>query len=70
MCVPVPTAEGVYVTEHALVNVSALPSETSVQVAPELVKAPAPELEKVTVSSRVDFVLVAVSVTVAVQTEP
>ena len=37
-----------YVTEQELVNVSAFPSETSVQVAPGLENAPEPELEKVT----------------------
>ena len=70
VCVPVPIAEGVYVAEQELVKVSALPSETRVQVAPGSVNAPAPELEKVTVPDGSDFVPVPVSVTVAVQTEP
>jgi hypothetical protein len=70
VCVPVPMVDGVYVVEHELVKVSALPSETSVQVAPGLVNVPVPELEKVTVPVGSDFVPVAVSVTVAVQTEP
>ena len=70
VCVPVPMAEGVYVTEQELVKVSALPSEASVQVAPGSVNAPEPELEKVTVPEGSDFVPEPVSVTVAVQTEP
>ena len=49
---------------------SALPSETSVQVAPGLENAPAPELEKVSVPLGSDFVPEPVSVTVAVQTLP
>ena len=70
VCVPVPIAEGVYVAEQELVKVSALPSETSVQVAPGLENAPAPALEKVTVPEGSDFVPVPISVTVAVHTLP
>ena len=70
VCVPVPTADGVYVAEQELVKVSALPSETRAQVAPGLENAPAPELEKVTVPEGSDCVPVPVSVTVAVHTLP
>jgi hypothetical protein len=70
VCVPAPTADGVYVAEQELVKVSAFPSETRVQVAPELENAPEPELEKVTVPEGSDFVPVPVSVTVAVHTLP
>ena len=70
VCVPVPMAEGVYVAEQELVNVSALPSETRVQVVPGVENAPAPELEKITMPAGSDFVPDPVSVTVAVQTEP
>jgi hypothetical protein len=70
VCGLVPIADGVYVAEQELVKVSALPSETSVQVAPGLENAPAPELERVTVPEGSEFVPVPVSVTVAVHTLP
>jgi hypothetical protein len=69
VCVPVPTAVGVYVAEHELVKVPGLPSEASVQVSPGTENAPAPELEKVAVPVGSDFVPEPVSVTVAVHTE-
>src|SRR3989442_12007565 len=61
VCVPLPTALGVYVTEQE----DELPEPASVQGLP--VKVPALSEAKLTVPVGVDFVPVSVSVTVAVQ---
>ena len=61
VCVPLPTALGVYVTEQE----DELPEPASVQGLP--VKVPAVSEVKLTVPVGVDGVPVAVSVTVAVQ---
>ena len=61
MCVPVPTAVGVYVTEH----VAELPLPESVQLPPEP-KVPAPLEVKLTVPVGVVAPVPPVSVTVAV----
>ena len=61
VCVPVPTAVGVYVTEQLL----ELPEPERVQLA--ALKVPAPLLVKPTVPVGVVFVPTSVSVTVAVQ---
>src|SRR2546428_12280874 len=61
VCVPLPTALGVYVTEQE----DELPEPASVQGLP--VKVPALSEAKLTVPVGVDAVPVAVSVTVAVQ---
>src|SRR3989442_661764 len=62
VCVPLPTALGVYVTEQEALG----PLPDSVQVPPPL-KVPTPSELKVTVPLGVVFVPAAVSVTVAVQ---
>src|SRR2546426_12841317 len=62
VCVPVPTAVGVYVTEQLL----ELPEPERPQFA-ALLKVPAPLLVKLTVPVGVVFVPTSVSVTVAVQ---
>src|SRR2546428_2073613 len=61
VCVPLPTALGVYVTEQE----DELPEPASVQGLP--VKVPALSEVKLTVPVGVDFVPVAVSVTVTAQ---
>ena len=67
VCVPPPSAEGVNVTEQ---EDEVAVGEPSVQDVPGLENAPAPEEVKLTDPVGADFVPEAVSVTVAVQTEP
>jgi hypothetical protein len=70
LCVVDAAVEGVYVTEQLLVNVPALPSETSVQLVPGLLKLPAPSVPNATEPPG-SLLLPAdsVSVTVAVHVE-
>jgi hypothetical protein len=67
VCVPVPTAVGVYVTEQEDDVAVGVPS---VQEVPGLENAPAPLEAKLTEPVGADFVPVPVSVTVAVHTLP
>jgi hypothetical protein len=69
VCVPDPTALGVYDTEHVLVPVLAPVPRTNVHDVPGLENPPAPLDENVTEPDGLDFVPDAVSVTVAVQVE-
>lgn len=66
LCVPVPTAEGVYVTEQ---DDEVVVGDPRVHDVPGLEKAPGPDDPKLTEPVGADFVPEAVSVTVAVQTD-
>jgi hypothetical protein len=67
VCVPVPTAEGVYVTEH---DAELAVGDPNVHDVPGLENAPEPPEENVTFPDGADAVPDPVSVTVAVQVEP